>query len=119
MPETLHTAEKGHRMSGSTPTGQKSFVATWLLAWFLGVLGIDRFYLGKVGTGILKLITIGGFGIWALVDLIITLCGAQRDARGGALEGYDQYKVIAWVLTGVGVVIGGSFTGCGAISGLF
>src|SRR3954447_11954761 len=44
----------------------KSFLVTWLLSLLLGVWGIDRFYLGKVGTGILKLLTFGGLGIWAL-----------------------------------------------------
>ena len=42
-----------------------------LLSIFLGSLGIDRFYLGKIGTGILKLITLGAFGIWWLIDLIL------------------------------------------------
>ena len=51
---------------------QKSFVVTWLLAYFLGGLGVDRFYLGKVGTGLLKLFTLGGLGVWALVDFDVT-----------------------------------------------
>lgn len=105
-------------MSTAAPSGQKSFIATWLLSWFLGFFGVDRFYLGKVGTGVLKLVTIGGLGIWFLVDLILVLCGVQRDASGRELAGYEQYKVIAWVLTGIGVVVGGSLTGCGALSNL-
>lgn len=84
-----------------TTTGGKSFVATWLLALLLGGLGADRFYLGKWGTGILKLITGGGFGIWALVDLIITLTGNQKDKLGRPLEAYKQNKKTAWIVTAV------------------
>ena len=60
----------------------KSWVATLLLSIFLGELGIDRFYLGKVGTGILKLVTLGGFGIWWLIDIILTIAGAATDKQG-------------------------------------
>ena len=60
----------------------KSWLATLLLSIFLGELGIDRFYLGKVGTGILKLITLGGFGIWWIIDIILTIAGAATDKRG-------------------------------------
>lgn len=77
----------------------KSFLVTWILSLVLGVFGVDRFYLGKAGTGVLKLVTFGGFGIWYLVDLVITLAGAQTDARANQLADYDRYKVVAWVVT--------------------
>ncbi|UOQ88040.1 TM2 domain-containing protein [Agromyces endophyticus] len=86
--------------------GPKSFVATWLLAWLVGLWGIDRFYLGKVGTGLAKLFTLGGLGIWWLVDLILVLTGAQRDQQGYRLQGYQQHKKIAWIVTGAVVALG-------------
>ena len=42
-----------------------------ILSWFLGILGVDRFYLGCYVSGFFKLITLGGIGIWAFIDLII------------------------------------------------
>lgn len=87
-------------------TSRKSFLATWLLAWLLGGLGIDRFYLGKIGTGILKLITLGGFGIWYLIDLVMTLAGAQKDKAGLPLQGYNEHRKIAWIITIAFVVLG-------------
>ena len=78
----------------------KSFVITWLFALLLGFFGVDRFYLGKIGTGILKLITFGGFGVWVLIDLIIVLAGGQRDKNRRPLAGYNKNKKIAWIATG-------------------
>ena len=60
----------------------KDFVVTILLCFFLGGLGVHRFYVGKIGTGILMLITCGGLGIWSLVDFIMIVCGVFRDVNG-------------------------------------
>jgi TM2 domain-containing membrane protein YozV len=60
----------------------KSRLAALLLCFFLGVLGVHRFYVGKIGTGILMVLTFGGFGIWALIDLILIVAGAFKDKEG-------------------------------------
>jgi hypothetical protein len=60
----------------------KDWMTAVLLSFFVGVLGIDRFYLGYTGLGILKLITIGGCGIWALIDLVMIAMGNLNDSNG-------------------------------------
>ena len=89
----------------AAPESSKSFLVTWLLSLLLGFFAVDRFYLGKVGTGILKLITFSGFGIWYLVDLILVLAGAQKDKQGLSLVGYAKYSKIAWIVTGALIVL--------------
>ena len=59
-----------------------SKVVALILSIFLGELGIDRFYLGYIGTCILKLITCGGFGIWWLIDLIMIATGKLKPKDG-------------------------------------
>lgn len=61
------------------PASPKSRLAAALLAWFLGIFGVHRFYVGKVGTGILMLLTLGGLGIWVLIDFVMILLGSFRD----------------------------------------
>ncbi len=64
---------------------QKNWATALILSIFLGALGIDRFYLGYTGKGILKLITGGGLGIWWLIDLIRIASNSLRDANGQPL----------------------------------
>lgn len=94
---------------GRIRESEKSFVVTWLFAWLLGGFGIDRFYLGKTFSAVLKLVTFGGLGIWWLVDLVLVLVGAQRDEHGNQLRGYDRYRVVAWVVTVLVTVAGWAF----------
>lgn len=100
--------------STADPTPPKSFIATWLFALFLGVFGVDRFYLGKIGTALAKLFTLGGLGVWVLVDLVLVLAGAQRDKLGRPLEGYAKYRTMAWIVTGVVLVVSLIVNGVGA-----
>jgi len=59
---------------------EKKFTPAVLLCFFLGSLGIHRFYLGKTGTGILMLLTLGGLGIWTLIDFVRIVTGSLKDA---------------------------------------
>ncbi len=70
-----------------TPAGatDKRILPAALLCFFLGVLGVHRFYVGKVGTGILQLVTLGGFGLWTLIDFIMIVVGAFTDKDGNKI----------------------------------
>ena len=64
----------------------KSRLATTILAWVLGGLGVDRFYTGHIVLGIVKLLTGGGFGIWWLIDFIMAVAGKRKDKQGGIIS---------------------------------
>lgn len=70
----------------SSGVSEKGFVPTILLCFFLGVLGIHRFYVGKIGTGILQLVTFGGLGIWTLIDFVVIVMGNFKDAQGRPIK---------------------------------
>jgi TM2 domain-containing membrane protein YozV len=61
---------------------EKSKIVAAILAFFLGVIGVDRFYLGYTGMGVLKLLTGGGFGILWLVDFVRILTGSLKPRNG-------------------------------------
>jgi TM2 domain-containing membrane protein YozV len=63
----------------------KSYVTALLLSFFVGALGIDRFYLGYTGLGIGKLLTFGGLGVWALIDFILIAMRKVTDSSGNPL----------------------------------
>ncbi|OGN95182.1 MAG: hypothetical protein A2Z75_02225 [Chloroflexi bacterium RBG_13_50_10] len=66
----------------------KSRLTTTLLAYFLGVFGAHRFYLGKIGTGLAMLFTLGGLGIWALIDFIMAIAGLMKDSQGKPIKNW-------------------------------
>jgi len=66
-------------------SSEKKRLISLLLCFFLGCLGIHRFYVGKIGTGILQIVTLGGLGIWVLIDLIMILVGAFKDKEGNVI----------------------------------
>jgi hypothetical protein len=65
---------------------EKSMVPAALLCFFLGGLGIHRFYVGKIGTGILMILTLGGLGIWTIIDFVRIIIGSFTDKDGLPLQ---------------------------------
>lgn len=61
---------------------RREYVVALVLSIIVGSLGVDRFYMGKIGTGILKLITLGGLGIWWLIDLVLIATKKLIDKEG-------------------------------------
>ena len=64
----------------------KSRAVATALCFFLGILGVHRFYVGKIGTGVLHLLTLGGLGIWTLIDFIFIAAGKFKDKNGATIS---------------------------------
>lgn len=63
----------------------KRILPAFLLCFFLGIFGAHRFYAGKIGTGVLHLLTLGALGIWTLIDFIMIIIGAFTDKEGNKI----------------------------------
>ncbi len=72
--------------TGGQQPEQKSFLVAILLSVLVGSLGVDRFYMGYIGLGVLKLVTFGGCGIWYIVDIILIATGNLKDSNGLPLK---------------------------------
>lgn len=71
--------------SAEMPEGGKDWLTTLLLCIFVGAFGIHRFYTNSPVIGVIQLLTGGGCGIWAIVDLIMIITGSYRDGNGNPL----------------------------------
>jgi TM2 domain-containing membrane protein YozV len=100
-PEVDDEDEVEEPAAAPSNTQAKSFRTVWLIAVFGGWLGIDRFYLGHVGTGVLKLLGLGWYGIWWSVDMIRLLRGRQADKNGVLVEDQDNFRPVAVVISTV------------------
>ena len=74
--------QKDKLLNSSTTTSTTDWLTLFLLTFFVGVLGVHRFYVGKIGTGFLMLLTLGGLGVWFLVDLILVVTGQFTNKDG-------------------------------------
>jgi TM2 domain-containing membrane protein YozV len=65
---------------------RNKWITCLLLCWFLGAFGVHRFYTGHTVLGVIQLLTLGGCGIWTIIDFIIIVSGNFKDAEGNPIK---------------------------------
>jgi TM2 domain-containing membrane protein YozV len=74
---------------------QRHFLILFFFSFMWGTFGVDRMYMGLYGTGILKLLTFGGLGLWTMSDFIIVMTGTFKDKQGRVALQAEEYKKFA------------------------
>tara|TARA_B100001750_G_scaffold232988_1_gene232677 strand:+ start:150 stop:416 length:267 start_codon:yes stop_codon:yes gene_type:complete len=85
MPYTSGESMQGAQFVQQMKNSEKDWMITLILAILVGGLGIDRFYTGSILLGVLKLFTLGGLGLWWLIDLIMLVTGNYKDGDGNPI----------------------------------
>jgi TM2 domain-containing membrane protein YozV len=74
---------------------QRHFLILFFFSFMWGTFGVDRMYMGLYGSGILKLLTFGGLGLWTLTDMIVIMTGTLKDREGRVALQFNEYKKFA------------------------
>jgi TM2 domain-containing membrane protein YozV len=74
---------------------QRHFLILFFFSFMWGTFGVDRMYMGLYGSGILKLLTFGGLGLWTLTDMIVIMTGTFKDKEGRVALQFDEYRKFA------------------------
>lgn len=82
MPDTLNPTSD----AAPVEVSDKDYIPTLLLCFFLGSFGVHRFFVGKVGTGILMLVTLGALGFWTIIDFVMIAIGSFKDKQGRPIK---------------------------------
>ena len=91
--QTLTNLFKNNEVSSVNKKEQFNYHIALLLSVYFGWCGLDRFYIGKIGTGFLKMITLGGFGVWWIIDSIYFILNDKTDVYGRVLVGGDKKEI--------------------------